>query len=298
MGILAFDIGGTSVKYGYWDEKEQLIDKGSFKSPQTWSEMKNTLVEVKNSYAKKHSLEGVALSSPGAVNQFKRQIEGFSALNYLHHFPIYDELEEALGLTITIENDANCAGLAEVWRGAAQHNKNVLFVVLGSGVGGAVIVDKSIHHGQHLHGGEFGYMLMNDKEMFSEVGTAVAMAKKYAERKGLPYGEVEGKDVFKRAEEGDSIAREEEALFYRNLTRGLFNLAVAFDPEKIIIGGGVSNHEGLLERINQEVDELKKRITFFPFKPDIAICEFKNDANLIGAIYNFKQKQKLKSSGG
>lgn len=290
MGILAFDIGGTSVKYGYWDEKEQLRDKSSFKTPKNWTEMKSKLTEMKNQFEEKYALEGAAFSAPGAVNQKDRQIEGFSAVNYLNYFPIYDELEEALGLPVSIENDANCAGLAEVWRGAARDNDTVLFVVLGSGVGGAVIVNKQVHHGPHLHGGEFGFMLMNDKEVFSQVGTAVAMARKYAERKGLSENEIDGKKVFELAEKGDVIAQEEEANFYEYLTRGLFNLAVAFDPEKIIIGGGVSNHEGLLERIDLEMDKLKSKMFFFPFKPEVAICEFKSDANLIGAVYNFKQK--------
>lgn len=291
MGLLVFDMGGTSVKYGYWDDKEQLRDKNSFKSPKDWTEMKSKLTEVKQQYEEKYPLQGAAFSAPGAVNQTKRQIEGFSALNYLNYFPIYDELEEVFGLPVSIENDANCAGLAEVWRGAAKDNENVLFVVLGSGVGGAVIVNKQVHHGHHLHGGEFGFMLMNDREVFSQVGTAVAMARKYAERKGLAEDEIDGKAVFELAEKGDSIALEEEARFYKYLTRGLFNLAVAFDPEKVIIGGGVSNHEGLLERIDLEMEKLKNQMGFFPFKPEVTTCEFKSDANLIGAVYNFKQKR-------
>lgn len=291
MGLLVFDMGGTSVKYGYWDDNEQLRDKNSFKSPKDWTEMKSKLTEVKQQYEEKYPLQGAAFSAPGAVNQTKRQIEGFSALNYLNYFPIYDEMEEVFGLPVSIENDANCAGLAEVWRGAAKDNENVLFVVLGSGVGGAVIVNKQVHHGHHLHGGEFGFMLMNDREVFSQVGTAVAMARKYAERKGLAEDEIDGKAVFELAEKGDSIALEEEARFYKYLTRGLFNLAVAFDPEKVIIGGGVSNHEGLLERIDLEMEKLKNQMGFFPFKPEVTTCEFKSDANLIGAVYNFKQKR-------
>ncbi|TVP90709.1 ROK family protein [Alkalibacterium sp.] len=290
MGLLVFDIGGTSVKYGFWDEEEKIKDKGSFKSPGDWKEMKRLLIEVKKQYEETHSLKGVAISAPGAVNQVDRQIEGFSALNYLNYFPIYSELEEAFGLPVSIENDANCAGLAEVWRGAAKHNDNVLFVVIGSGVGGAVIVNRKVHHGHHLHGGEFGFMLMNDTEVFSQVGTAVAMARRYAVRKGLAYDDIDGKAVFELAEQGDSIAKEEVDSFFKYLTIGLYNLSLAFDPEKIIIGGGVSNLNGLLERIELELDRLKESMTFFPFRPIIDTCAFKSDANLIGAVYNFKQK--------
>lgn len=291
MTLLVFDIGGTSVKYGFWSEKDQLEDKGSFKSPIDWQKMKKKLIEVKQQYEKKYTLEGVAFSAPGAVNQQGRQIEGFSALNYLNYFPIYDELEKEFNLPVSFENDANCAALAEVWRGAAKENQNVLFVVIGTGVGGAVIMDGQVRHGHHLHGGEFGFMFMNEKQAFSEVGTAVAMAKRYAKRKEIASDQIDGKAVFELAEKGDVVAKEEENRFYSYLTKGLFNLAIAFDPEKIIIGGGVSNHAGLLERIDHTFDELKSEMMCLPFKPIIDVCAFKSDANLVGAVYNFKQKQ-------
>lgn len=291
MAVLAFDIGGTSVKHGIWSD-ESLSDKGKFKTPQTWTEMKAQLSRVKEEADLTYSLEGVAFSAPGAVNQIDRQIEGVSAVRYLHFFPIYDELEEMFGLPVSFENDANSAGLAEVWKGAAKDNDNVLFVVIGTGIGGAVIVNKKVHHGTHLFGGEFGFMLLNETKTFSQVGTAVAMSRRYADRMGIGYDDVDGKAVFELASQGDAIAKEEVDTFFMYLTMGLYNLAYAFDPEKIVIGGGVSSMEGILERIEVEFDSLFARLEHTPFRPVIETCEFKNDANLIGAVYNFMQKNK------
>lgn len=291
MAILAFDIGGTSVKYGTWSN-DTLGEKGSFKTPETWVEMKEKLLSVKETIEERISIEGVAFSAPGAVNQEKRQIEGVSAVAYLHFFPIYDELEELFGLSVSIENDANSAGLAEVWKGAAKNNDNVLFVVIGTGIGGSVIVNKKVQHGKHLFGGEFGFMLMNERQTFSEVGTAVAMSRRYAERMGISKDDIDGKAVFDLANQGDAIAKVEVDTFFMYLTMGLYNLAYAFDPEKIVIGGGVSNMEGLLERIDLEFDALFNRVQYTPFRPVIETCDFKNDANLIGAVYNYVQKNK------
>lgn len=292
MAILAFDIGGTSVKYGVWT-KGNLIEKDKFKTPKTWEEMKDKLLKVKEKLAERYHFGGVAFSAPGAVNQSARQIEGTSAVPYLHFFPIYDELEALFELPVTMENDANSAGLAEVWKGSAKNSDMVLFVVIGSGIGGAVIANKEVHHGPHLFGGEFGYMLLNEEKTFSQLGTAVAMAKRYAKRKNMSPDDIDGQQVFQLAEQGDPLAKEEVDTFFYYLAMGLYNLAYSFDPEKIVIGGGVSHLDGLMERLNESFKELLERLQWNTFIPVLELCTFKSDANLIGATYHFMQKNGL-----
>ena len=288
MSLLAFDIGGTSVKYAIWDE-DQLKEKGSFFTPDSWDQLKSLLVQTKVSFQERFMIDGVAFSAPGAINQIDRQIEGVSEVPYIHFFPIYDELEAAFGVPVSFENDANCAGLAEIWRGAAVDKSNVLFVVLGTGIGGAIIVNGEIQHGHHLLGGEFGFMLLEGERTFSELGTAVAMARRYAKRMNLPTNEVSGEQVFQLAEAGDQVAKEEVNTFYHYLVKGLYNLAYSFDPEVLLLGGGVSNKPDLIERINDEMDALFSRLRVPPFRPVIELCQFKNDANLIGAICHYKK---------
>lgn len=286
MSLLVMDIGGSSVKFAVW-EKEQLVDKGSFVTPKTWDEMKQEMVQLKGKMDAKYTIDGVAFSAPGAVNQSKGVIEGASAVPYIHHFPVFFELEKLLGCPISMENDANCAGLAEVWRGAAKGLQNVLFVVIGSGIGGAVIVDGKVRHGKHLFGGEFGYMLLKEDKTFSDLGTAVNMAKRYSKRMELET-ELSGKEVFELAEQGDEIAKEEVETFYHYLAVGIYNLQYSFDPEKIIIGGGVSSKEGLLDELNVHLAKVVESAKIAPFIPEVAICEFQNHANLIGAVYNYE----------
>lgn len=291
MTILAFDIGGSAVKYGIW-EQDELKDKGKFTSPKTWLEMKSALLSVKESLAAKYELAGVAMSAPGAVNSKTRKIEGVSALKYIHEIPIYDELEELFSLPVSIENDANSAALAEVWRGSAKENENVLFVVVGTGVGGSVIINREVQHGAHLFGGEFGLMLLNETQTFSDLATPVQMGWRYAERKNIAKDAIDGRRVFELAESGDKIAIEEVDKFYYYLAIGLYNLTYSFDPEKIILGGGLSNKDGLIERIEEEFKKILERVDHDLFLPVLDLCTYKNDANLIGAVYNFQQHNK------
>lgn len=291
MAILLFDLGGSSVKYGVWN-KDCIMDKNSFVTPDTWDNMKEFLLEIKKEMAAKYELEGVALSSPGVINQVAGVIEGTSSIPYIHHFPIVKELEELFKCPVSIENDANCAGLAELWKGAAKGLKDVIFVVVGSGIGGAVIIDGKIQYGKHLFAGEFGHMLLTDQHTFSDLGTAVNMAKRYAKHKNLEESAISGKEVFELAEQGDAIAQNEVDIFYRYLAQGIYNLQYSFDPEKIVIGGGVSSKSDLIQQLNINLKQIVKRVGIPHFIPEIVLCEFKNDANLIGAAYNYKTNRR------
>lgn len=290
MGILVFDFGGSAVKYGYWNGKK-LDYNGQFPTPKTWEKMKTHLLVEFNKIATLTTIEGVAISSPGVVNHEKQTIEGISAISYIHGFNIFQELEELFQLPVTIENDANCAGMAEYYEGAAKEYQNVAFVVLGTGVGGAIFNNGQLNKGAHLYGGEFGLMFLEGDKTFSMLGTAVQMAWRYCERKGVERSSYSGKEVFELAEKGDKIAREEVEKFYDYLTKGLFSIQFTTDPEVIVIGGGISAKEGLLEEINLRMKRLTKQFELNDFDPKILLCDYRNDANLIGAAANFNARR-------
>lgn len=289
MAILAFDFGGSAVKYGVWNGQE-MTDKGKFTTPKTWEEMKASLLAVFVGMAQ--DFEGVALSAPGVVDVEKQMINGISAIPYIHGFNIFKELEELFNLPVAIENDANCAGMAEIYEGAAKGKKEVAFVVVGTGIGGAIFHNGQIAKGAHLYGGEFGLMYLNEGETFSKLGTAVQMAWRYCERKGVEKETFTGEDVFRLAENGDELAKEEVNLFYEYLTQGLFSIQFSLDPEMIVLGGGVSAKEGLLDEINRRMKEKLAHFELNDFIPKIVTCKYENDANLIGAAANFITSQK------
>lgn len=288
--LVLFDLGGSAVKYGLW-ENETLQATSQFKTPTTWAAMKAQMKEVFDGFAATNKITGVSLAAPGVVDVDQSVIRGISAIPYIHHFDIFTELTELFGVPVTIENDANCAALAEVYKGVAVGKKDVLFVVVGSGVGGAVIHDGLLMKGQHLYGGEFGLMYMTENATLSNLGTAVNMANRYCERKNLPLDSVSGKDVFAAAEGDDAIAKEEVETFYHYLARGLYNLQFTTDPEMIILGGGISAKAGLTEELTRRVEADFVTLGLSDMTIDIQPCKYRNDANLIGAAVNFSLAQ-------
>lgn len=286
MNILVFDFGGTSVKYGVWSHQE-IHETHSFPTPDDWESFTSFILKVKNDLGTKYALEGVAFSFPGAVDSMKGEIRGISPIPYTQHLPIKKRLSQLLSLPISIANDANCAALAELWMGVARDVQNALFVVIGTGIGGVVIFNRKIHYGKHLFGGEFGVALINSETPWTEVATAVHMARRYCRRLGLAEDSVSGQKVFELAKSGDDVAIGVVGDFYKNLSVGLFNLQTSFDPEMIIIGGGLSANNEVIENIKKHLDRLLLKYNFSEIKPEVKACKFKNSANLIGAVKHF-----------
>lgn len=292
MSLLTIDVGGTSIKYALF-RKGALSQKGSFPTPTSLTAYYEVLTELVKNYEQLYQITGVAISSPSAVNKTTGAIEGASALPYIHHFDIRGELEARFVLPVSMENDANCAALAELKFGAAKGKKDVIFMVLGTGVGGAIVIDGKIRHGQHLFGGELGFMLMDDTHSFSELGTAIGMANRYKARTGK---DLTGEAIFNLAHAGEEIAQEEMTVFLFNVAKGIFNLAYAFDPECIVIGGGVSQAEWLIPELEKELQKMLNKFRIAPFLPVIKACQYRNDANLVGAAVDFQQTFKAKVS--
>lgn len=284
MNILTYDLGGSSVKYGIWNN-EQLTHRGSFSTPKTWQEMKESLYTVFENASL--LIDGISISTPGVVDHRKQVILGISAIPYIHHFNIFEELQQLFRLPVVIENDANCAGMAEIYQGVAKEKQEVAFVVIGTGIGGAFFHEKKLVRGAHLYGGEFGLSFLDQGKTFSELGTAVQMARRYCQRKEVPLHTYTGKDVFHFAEKGDALAQEEVNRFYDYLTQGLFGIQFSLDPEMIVLGGGVSQKEGLAEEINQRMKQKLTQLRLVDFVPNITVCQYHNDANLVGAAANF-----------
>ncbi|AXN36709.1 ROK family protein [Latilactobacillus curvatus] len=285
--LALLDVGGTTIKYGLWDgAAQQLTKQGAVATPKSLNAYYDVLTQIVAEFKASDQVVGVAMSTPGAVNKATGIIEGASALPYIHHFEIQDELETRFDLPVVMENDANCAALAEVGSGAAKGLKNVLFMVIGTGVGGSVIVNGQVQHGRHLFGGEFGYMMMNDGRILSEVGTAVHMADRYNQEAHTNYS---GREVFELADQGDLLAQKEAQVLYDNLAQAIYNLQYSFDPEAIILGGGVSQADFLVPNIEKALQKILKQVDIAPFMPTIRTCQYHNDANLIGAMEDFRR---------
>ena len=293
VAILGFDIGGSSIKFSVMSEEGKILRKGSVLTPGNLDDFYKELIAVKEGVAAAHELEGAAFSMPGAVDDEAGVIGGASALPYIHDFDIKKALEAKLGLPVSMENDANCAALGEVWLGAAKYCQDVVFLVIGSGVGGAVVKNRRVHHGCHLHGGEFGFMVVDDKgTVLSEAASTRALAERVAIAKGMEKGALNGKEVFELQAHGDKIAKEAIEAMYEQLARAVYNIQYSFDPELFVVGGAISEREDFVDNITRHLHAILDKVEIARIRPQVTRAEFGNAANLIGAVYHFLQTKK------
>ncbi|MEG0276674.1 MAG: ROK family protein [Coprobacillus sp.] len=291
---LSIDVGGSSIKYGIVDEEANIIETESVKAPKTLEAMYQVFEDAFYKY-KSYNIQGIALSMPGAVDSETGVIGGSSAHPYIHGPNIKQYLEDKLNVRVEMENDANCAALAEVWKGAGEDVDDCCFIVCGTGIGGAVVKDKRIHKGKHLHGGEFGYMIADfdydTKEMqtWSTVGSTVAVLRAISKAKNVDIETLDGRDIFDHYHD-DAVYEKYVDRFYCALANGIYNLQYAYDPEKIIIGGAISIRDDLLDEVNKRLDVIFGKFTHAKIKPVVLTCQYHNEANLIGALYHFLTK--------
>ena len=286
--ILAIDVGGTTIKYALCNEECELSNKGHVNTPDNLEQFYN---EIENIYKNAGEVEGIALSMPGAVDSNTGIIHGISFVPYIHGPNIKEDLEKRLNTKIELENDANCAALAEVWKGAAKDYNDSCFVVLGSGVGGAIIKNKKIHHGKNLLGGEFGFQVLGyDKKnktlVWTNEASTIICVRHIAEVLGVDPKTLNGKDVFDQAN-SNPVYKKHVDYFYTLCAQGIYNIQYSYDPEVIIIGGAISQRDDIEEELTKRVKKIEDNIDFPLTMPIIKKCHFEGDANLIGAVYHF-----------
>lgn len=287
--IACIDIGGTAIKVGVLDLEGNILNKSSLEVDHELKGFTENLISWIEKTKKIYDLQGIAISSPGAVDTKTGIVGGASAVPCIHGPNWKEVLGKATGLPVSIENDANCAALAEVFNGSGKSISEVLFLVCGTGIGGAIIKDGKVHHGNHLHGGEFGYMIMEEREgefyNFSDVASTMSFVRKAR----TYYGDesYDGLKVFEEAAKGNNFCIEIIDRFYLNLAKGIFNLQYIYDPKLILIGGAISQREDFIDRINEKIDYLLEKIDIAKVRPNLGTCMHKGDANLIGAMAHF-----------
>lgn len=295
---MAFDIGGSSTKWSVIDEEGEFKESSKFSCPSTAEEFFSNLTQITNEMKEKYNVDGVAISAPGAVDSEMGVIGGITAIPYIHGQNFKEILGESTNLNIEIENDANCAALGECWLGAGSDNSDLAFVVCGSGIGGAIVKDKQVHGGIHKHGGEFGYCSINyelGREpkfiSWSQAGSTAALARNVEKLKGLEENSIDGAEVFELCEKGDEIALNEVNKYYFTMAVGIYNIQYTFDPEVIILGGAISERADYVEEINKRLDVIMVSGLEGTIKPVLKKCKYGNDANKLGALYNYLQRE-------
>lgn len=300
---LLFDIGGTSVKYAAGDGAGQLWDPGSFKTPESgMEELLARMAEVYRRFEGRRNICGAAVSCPGAVDGTSGVIHGSSAVPYIHEISFRDLVSRALGgLSVLIENDARCFAMGEMWLGEAAGAGHFSTIAIGSGIGGAMVHDRQVLYGANLCCGEVSNFPLGGQrpdgttEVWSDY-TPVNLAKRYSCQFDV---EINGKQLFELAEQGDETAAIYLDQFYYYTALGCILIQFSYDPEVIVLGGGVSEREDLARRIEEKVDDILCPGQNFSFlKPKLVRSRNNNRSNLRGALFALLQRVKEETNEG
>ncbi|KAA8440517.1 ROK family glucokinase [Weissella paramesenteroides] len=308
--LIGIDLGGTTIKFAImtatgeiqqkWSIQTNILDEGSHIVPD--------IIESINYHLDLYQLDkdriiGVGMGTPGTVDEKNGTVQGAFNLNWKEPQNVKADLEAGLGFPVAIDNDANAAALGEQWRGAGNNQPEVVFVTLGTGVGGGLVNEGKLIHGVKGSAGEIGHMIVEPGgylctcgnygclEQYTSATGIVHLAHDYADayagdsklKAMVSNGdEITSKIVFDLAKEGDYLANEvvDKVAFYLGLATA--NIANMLNSSAIVIGGGVSAAgEFLLTRVQKNFNDFAFKMT--RDVTEVKLAELGNDAGAYGA---------------
>jgi glucokinase len=310
--VISADLGGTNIKYGAVDEKGTLLtslvqpteaEKGPIVIIKNIS---NTVREISADRALKGmELAGIGVATPGPLNSKKGIIYMAPNLPGWREVPLKRLLEDETELLVHVENDTNSAAVGEFWTGAGKGYENIIVLTLGTGIGGGIILNGKLYTGSMGTAGEVGHMVIETKGPPCSCGSqgclevlasATAVVKRTREKIEKGYSSlvtdlINGQldkltslDVYRACTEGDSLAIKIMEETGRYLGIGISNLIKLFDPQIIILGGGMSESGDYL--FTPLRDEVNKRICDFTgTEVPIVPAKLENNAGVIGISY-------------
>lgn len=311
--ILTIDIGGSAIKYGVCDLQANLTHKGQEPTPYgpdvTVNDLVATIKKIFDTCNAQVKIDGVSIAAPGVVDKGFMRTGGF--LFYNVNQPLAELIEQAIGMRPTIENDAKAAAEAELWIGALKGVSSGAVLILGTGLGGGLVLNGKVYQGAHGAAGELSaYEMLGIKQkqergldycpvsvsttgLLYRVCNALGLEMILDEVNHNWHIPIDGRKVFELLEQGEP--KVQEALDEFGLDTGylIYNLCVMLDLEKVAIGGGISCQPALIDAIKRGVFAIWDRTPLTHTQkdlismPEIVVCQFQNDANLIGAMHHF-----------
>lgn len=299
------DIGGTTVKIGFFETSGKLLDKWEIHT-NTENNGASILSDVAAAIADKLAKEGIAKDEVQGIGiGVPGPVRGDGTVNRCVNlgwdvFNVADSLTDKTGIPVKAGNDANVAALGEMWQGGGKGHKDVVMVTLGTGVGGGIIVDGKMISGAAGAGGEIGHIAVCDDEtetcgcgkhgcleQYASATGIVRLANRRLKASEAPsalrnFKEVTAKDVFDEAKAGDALAVEIVEEVGAILGKALANICCVVDPEIIVIGGGVSKAGQIL------IDVVQKNFAVHAFhackNTEFALATLGNDAGMYGCM--------------
>jgi predicted NBD/HSP70 family sugar kinase len=295
LKYLAIDLGGTDIKYALMTEAAEILEKSKVATPCAMTTTISDLICVLSDIISKYQAEikGIALSLPGILDSNTGHSYSSGAIYYVAGNNLPKLLQEKFNLPVTVENDGKAAALAELWKGSLTGVQNAAVVLLGTGVGGGLIINGQLYKGNNFAAGEMSFMLSNPAlgEYWGATGGSSHLLKLVSQKKDIPLGKLDGYKVFEMANNGDEQVLSALDEYTEGVVYQLYNLQSLLDLDVFAIGGGISQQPLLLDYMQKHIDEQCENHPFREFMPFIPTprlitCKFYNDSNLIGALYH------------
>lgn len=301
--ILSVDIGGTAVKMGLVDEqgvihgrREASVCFDDYKTP-----ILSTVIHEAKLFLQRESvtIEGIGVSATGQVDDQLGAVIGTNGkIPGYEGCQIKRDMEAAFATPVYVLNDANAAALGECFAGRARGMEHVLMVTLGTGVGGGIVLGGSVFGGTRGIAGELGHFTLyqdgiacpcGKRGCFESYAATTALVRIAREATGED--EMSGRIIFEKAHQGDHVMLQVIDRWINDIAAGLSGLVHIFNPQMVLIGGGVSAQEELLIRPLRE-RILKLVMPRFGEGLQVEAATLGNDAGLIGAAKYFMDNRK------
>jgi glucokinase len=300
---IGIDIGGTAVKAGIIDSSGKIIKKITKKANINNYQIplleiaKNTAAEIYQlALDRDFKLEGVAVSAAGQIDSQRGIVIGDNG-----HIPEWkgSNLKKAINsvtnLKVEAANDANCAALAERWLGNGRGYNNLIVYTIGTGIGAGIIIDGKLLSGNRGIAGELGHMIIEqqgrkcscgNRGCFEQYGSMTALIKEIKAQKIIKRADPDGRLIFQEAKSGNKKVKKYLEQFINYHAAAIISLLHIFNPESVIIGGGVSAQK---EYLIEPIDEIIRRKAMPAYLEGFSLktAGLQNDAGMIGAVKFF-----------
>lgn len=299
---VGIDLGGTCIKFGLVSSIGELLNEGILPTEADKSYKKvieNIILAIQKTlqYANQNNITpiGIGIGTPGIVDKTHRIVVKANNIVAWSNILLADEIEKVFPLPVWINNDANLMGLGEQTFGAAKNYSDVLFITIGTGIGGAIIIDNKLFTGFDNRGAELGHIpLFADGircscggigclEVYASTNALIKQFKKKCTNSGTNFSEeITGKLIIKLYHKNNRIAVESLNDHCLYLAQGIAGLVNIFSPQRVVIGGGISESGAFyIEKIKTMYDQFV--ISSCSLHTEVISAKLGNKAGVLGA---------------
>ena len=298
MKIIAFDVGGTAIKFGMVDENFKVLFSEEFPTNE-FEDTDNMVMYAMEAKLREYEgqYDAIGISTAGQVDFENGMIhDGVGNIPNYNHSDLRGTFERIFNVPVAVDNDVNCAAIGEAHFGAAKGAKDFLCLTYGTGVGGCIYINGDVYRGSKFAGGEFGHMATHKDGRpctCGRIGCYEAYAacrvftKSVSDRMGK---KMNGREIFMEENLKNPIIIEEMDNWEDEIALGLRNLCYIFNPSLIVLGGGIMSEDLLLghirHKVNAQLEPNYKHVK-------IEKAQLGNKAGMLGAAWLASERLKI-----